>query len=121
MGAMNLGIRILNFTIDSTAFLLIAYFIGLGVRDFIPQDTFKISMIALYYLYYFIFEYLTGKTLGKYFTKTSVVDSSTGREPELYKILIRTILRMFPSDFLSCFFSDRGIQAYFSKTTLKYN
>jgi hypothetical protein len=118
---MNIGIRLINFGIDSTAFLLVAFLIGFGVKDYISEDTFKIGMITCYYLYYFLFEYLTGKTLGKYITKTSVIDSSSGSQADVYKILMRTMLRMFPLDFLSYLFSNRGIHDYFSKTTLKYN
>lgn len=37
---MNIGIRLINFGIDSTVFLLVAFLIGFGVKDYISEDTF---------------------------------------------------------------------------------
>lgn len=118
---MNIRTRILNFGIDSLLFLLIALLIGAIVKNHISEDTFKVGMIVFYYLYYFLSEYLTGRTLGKYITNTSVIDASTGEQPAIYKILLRTLLRMFPLDFLSYLLSTQGIHDHFSKTALKYN
>lgn len=118
---ITLRTRILNFAIDSFAFLLIAVAMGLIVRDTVPRDHFKWIMIAAYYLYYFVCEAFTGKTVGKYITNSIVVDAFTDGQATPKQVLYRTLLRMIPIDGFSYLFSAQGMHDNFSKTKLKYN
>ena len=79
----------------------------------------KYFMILLYYLYYFIFELTNGQTIGKMITKTRVVNIGSGKKPNFLRILIRTVSRLIPIDFLSYLFSVNGIHDILSKTELK--
>ena len=76
-------------------------------------------MILLYYLYYFILELTIGQTIGKIVTKTRVVNIDNNGKPNFTRILIRTISRLIPIDFLSYLFSSNGIHDILSKTELK--
>ncbi|GGG96271.1 hypothetical protein GCM10011416_12530 [Polaribacter pacificus] len=76
-------------------------------------------MILLYYLYYLIFEFAFGQTIGKMITKTKVIDAKTQEKPSLSSVLIRTLARLIPIDFLSYFISSNGIHDRLSKTAVK--
>jgi len=62
--------------------------------------------LFVYFIYYTVFESLSYKTLGKYITKTKVV-MEDGTNPQISDILIRTLCRLIPFDFLS-FLGDSG-------------
>jgi uncharacterized RDD family membrane protein YckC len=48
-----------------------------------------------------IFEYFTGKTIGKFITKTRVLTDG-GQKPTLKTIIIRTLSRFIPFEMISC-------------------
>lgn len=85
-------------------FFYIGEFTGYyGLSDFweslsVIQD--YMFSYALMLLYYFIFESLTYKTLGKYVTNTKVV-MITGENPTFKAILMRSFCRLIPFDALS--------------------
>jgi len=89
------------------------------LKDYIAKEHLKYVMIAVYYLYYFIFEWTTGQTVGKMITKTKVVNSGTDMKPGILRTLIRTLSRLIPIDFLSYLFSSNGMHDWISKTELK--
>jgi uncharacterized RDD family membrane protein YckC len=63
-----------------------------------------------------MFEYLTGRTLAKYITKTKVIDEN-GEKPDFKKILLRTLSRIFPFEPLSFLVSgNTGWHDEWSKT-----
>ena len=76
-------------------------------------------MILFYYLYYFTFEFFGGQTIGKMITKTKVVSIKNGVKPSVLKILIRTLSRLIPIDFIFYLFQPNGIHDLLSKTELK--
>lgn len=51
-------------------------------------------------LYYWIMELSTGKTLGKYITRTKIVKED-GSQPNALNVLGRTLCRFIPFDFLT--------------------
>lgn len=74
-----------------------------GLSDFwnglsVLQDYLFSYMLLL--LYYFIFESLTHRTLGKYATNTKVI-MITGETPNYKAILLRSFCRLIPFDALS--------------------
>ena len=76
------------------------FFIGLSIIEEIMIN------FSLLLLYYFMFESLTFRTLGKYATNTKVV-MHNGEEPTPRDILIRSLCRMIPFNALS-FFGAKG-------------
>lgn len=78
-----------------------------------------IFLSFLLFLYYFLFEVSTGKTLGKMLTKTTVV-SRNGSPASVFKIFQRSMLRFVPIDILSYLFgTELGFHDILSGTKLK--
>jgi uncharacterized RDD family membrane protein YckC len=117
---MGFEVRAINLLIDSTVFVIFVFASAFIFRDIVVKEEFKIIMIVIYYLYYFLFETLTGQTVGKMFTKTKVVGLTTNEKPNVLNILLRTALRLVPLDFISFVFYQNGIHDRFSKTKLVY-
>ncbi|GAA4832212.1 RDD family protein [Algivirga pacifica] len=115
---MNSVTRGLNFIIDNLIFLLIAFSFSFLLQSTLEQHIVRNILIVTYYLYYFLFEWLLGKTPAKFLTKSQVVSLQGEQSPSFGQILIRTISRMLPIDFISYFFSGNGIHDYISKTRL---
>ena len=119
------GSRFVNFTIDVIAILFSFFLFGFCVRVFceltgsmalamfienIMADSgptawllFEISAVVGYYVF---FEVCFAKTIGKYITRTSVVDEF-GKKPKFKNILLRTFCRLIPFEPLS-FFGEPG-------------
>ncbi|NQX86663.1 MAG: RDD family protein [Flavobacteriaceae bacterium] len=116
---MKKRIRLYNFLIDSIIFFIIVLVFSTLLKEYIERQNLKYLMILLYYLYYFILELTIGQTIGKIITKTRVVNIDNSEKPNFIKILIRTISRLIPIDFLSYLFSSNGIHDILSKTKLK--
>ena len=116
---MNKLTRLYNFLIDSTIFFIVVLLFSILLKNYVERQNLKYFMILLYYLYYFIFELTLGQTIGKMITKTIVVNVDNSERPNFTRILIRTISRLIPIDFLSYLFLYHGIHDILSKTELK--
>lgn len=89
-----------------------------GWLEVIPEDGspfLGIYFFVLYVLYHLIMEYYFGRTLGKYFTGTIVIDSN-GNKPKFKSLLIRNLCRLIPFDPISFLVSDRGWHDSISET-----
>lgn len=109
--------RFLNLVIDYMAILHFSIFVGvllgaifvlIGKGEWVTifKNGYVNLMISLgvIFLYYFIGEYfLKGKTLGKFATKTRVRKIS-GEKLIMEDILIRSLIRLIPFEFISIFF-----------------
>lgn len=111
------SIRLLNFFIDSLFFLVIVTITTLLIKPYARREDLYPVFISIYYLYYLVSEFFFGQTIGKYLTRTKVVDSNDG-PPSFWKVLGRTLLRMVPFDFISYLVYSQGIHDKFSKTKL---
>ena len=124
--------RLVNFMIDSVIIgilgLLVFYIMSyiflkykltsrLGEGKLISIDMF---LIIIAFLYYFISESVLGKTIGKYITRTKVVNVK-GELPSVISIFLRTILRLIPLDPISYLFNSVGWHDKFSSTYLVSN
>ena len=69
--------------------------------------------------YYYFFEHFTGRTIGKYISKTMVVDKN-GNNPNKISILKRTLARIIPFEGISFFGNERGWHDSLSKTYVIY-
>ena len=102
--------RLLNYLIDMGGAMVFAFCIGfvlaiLGLADFVDGSEQVLGYLA-FFLYYLLFESLTGKTPGKLLTNTRAVDAE-GNSPEFRKIFIRSLVRFIPFEPFS-FFSSKG-------------
>lgn len=73
------------------------------------------SFLIFYLFYVFLLEALYQKTIGKFFTKTKVVNL-IGENPNVKQIFIRTICRLIPFEMISFLGKGNGIHDILSKT-----
>lgn len=115
-------IRFFNFLIDK--FILWIFWIVHiilfedSIKKFIGEDSTLnnlLYLIGFYLLYYITFESLFGRTIGKFFTGTKVIDYNESK-PNFKRILIRNLCRLIPLDALSFIFSTDGWHDSISKT-----
>ncbi|WP_160289453.1 RDD family protein [Psychroserpens mesophilus] len=91
------GTRLANYLID----LIVIYslwFVVVLMSQFYNAE--YLIFYILMFLYYLIFETITGQTLGKMVTKTKVI-TKDGTRPTFVNIRIRTLSRLIPFDALS--------------------
>lgn len=88
-------------------------------RNLINQENAKWVSIVGYFLYYFLFEYIKGQTIGKIITKSVVVSQTGNRNNFFVQILGRTLMRFIPIDILSYLFSPNGLHDRISKTAIE--
>lgn len=111
-------LRLVNFLLDT-----VIYFVLLIVCMQIFKNTIDIENVkwisgVFYFLYYFIFEYFKGQTIGKMITKSKVISSTDNNEYFFLRIFIRTLTRFIPFDIISYIFTSRGLHDIFSKTVV---
>jgi len=114
---MSRSVRFLNFLIDTFAFMVLVLISALMLKNHLSRDLLYRILIVIYYLYYFLSEWTIGQTIGKFITKTKVVDLND-QSPTFWGVLLRTLLRMIPFDCISYLISSQGIHDKLSKTKL---
>lgn len=86
--------------------------LGLLENIDVESSSFEYMMYLLFIivmiLYYSVFEFTTGRTIGKLITKTKVIDDDTNVKPTFTIALIRSLCRFIPLDSISFFFYDAG-------------
>ena len=107
-------IRIFNFLIDT---VLIILFTWGGTIAFTLENSSMLKLdenlsipwifISVFIFYYTLLEFYFGKTVGKFFTHTSVI-SDNGKKPTFEKIIIRSIARLIPLEPISCLIKDKA-------------
>jgi uncharacterized RDD family membrane protein YckC len=122
--------RFLNLLVDTIVQLVFFFGILVSIQSFLKPDLSKVFIAhviinpigqytfvsAITLLYYNVFEALTARTLGKYITKTIVVDEN-GEKTNHETILIRTLCRLIPFNAFSFLgISGRGWHDTISKT-----
>ena len=127
--------RFINYLIDAIAISMILFLLILilsiilikinpeslkiitGEQKYFEYILFVISMFC----YYYLFESINGKTIGKYLTKTKVVRLD-GEKPKSKDILIRTLSRFIPFEPLSFLGENKmGWHDTISKTSVVDN
>jgi len=109
-------LRFVNFLIDTTIYLAIILIFFLNFRNIIAKENAKWISILIYFLYYFLSEYFSGRTIGKLVTKSKVILSTTDNNYFLIRIGARTTMRFIPIDILSYLFTANGLHDWVSKT-----
>jgi len=126
----SLGKRFANYLIDQLVMVLLFVIIGivagvfiafsdpdaLEMFDEINRVTEWVASIIMGLLYYVGLEATTGRTIGKYITKTKVINEN-GDTPKFGTVFIRTLCRFIPFEQFSYFGDDqRGWHDSLSKT-----
>ena len=119
------GTRFGNYLIDNIAVIILVIlhaFILDGVLHVIPEDGspwLGLYFFVLYFGYHFLFEYFCGRSIGKFITKTKVVDIN-GDKPSTKALFIRNISRLIPLDNFSFLFGEDGWHDSISETQVIY-
>lgn len=116
------GIRFANFIIDYIVQIILGGVVGIVIAliseltgnytlyEIIIESESRLSDYLLgafiLFLYYLTIETLTGRSIGKFITKTKIV-THEGLKPTFSDILIRTLSRLIPFEQFS-FFGDDG-------------
>lgn len=120
-------IRALHLIIDTVGWIALTFLLVLIAPVFalIPlslPDTYLMRTVLNwgifllgYLLYYSLFEAFSQATLGKLATKSRVVTSS-GNVPSFSQILLRTVSRLIPFEWISFLFTKRGVHDMISRT-----
>lgn len=99
------SLRFANFAIDMIVIIGLQVLYLFLFKDYIKSDpisgNINLVFVFIAFFYYVLFEYNTGKTIGKYITKTTVVTDG-GLKPSLKTIIIRTLCRFIPFETFSC-------------------
>jgi uncharacterized RDD family membrane protein YckC len=116
--------RFLNLVIDGFIFWILFIVIILFFGDWIESNIGKGSalinifvFLLLRFIYYLFFESLFGRTPGKIFTATKVIDENDNK-PNFKKVLIRNLSRFIPFDAISFAISEIGWHDSISKTSV---
>ncbi len=108
----NKSIRALNFIIDSVVIFILNYLVLLNFGSINPinksnETIYNPTFILIFLAYYIVFEYFTGKTIGKFITKTTVLTDG-GLKPTFINIVGRSLSRIIPFEPISCMISDKA-------------
>ena len=116
--------RFIHFIVDTIAFFIVtmifAFILGLFIN---PTDQSIMTLIGYLMLavgffgYYVFMETKYQKTIGKFITKTKVVNKN-GTKPEVGDIVRRTFCRLIPFDRISFLFTANGFHDRLSDTTI---
>lgn len=100
------GKRFANYIIDTIFFYILLVVLGMFAGVFAPEAMastgifFSFGIYLSYVLYYWAFEALTGRTIGKYITRTKIVKED-GSKPDGINVLGRSFSRLIPFDAFS--------------------
>ena len=108
--------RALNFIVDISVISVLTWFglvlilkqiePTLTIYGYLTENNLNL-LLNLYFfgslfIYYVLFEHFTGRTPGKFVTGTMVVNDE-GTKASLKQIVIRTLIRLIPLDWISYF------------------
>ena len=111
--------RFLNFIIDIIVWFIIVAILTsqLNAKDPVQMLFGYLIFFASYIGYYAFMETKYQKTIGKFITKTKVVNKN-GAKPKSGDILRRTFCRLIPFDRISFLFTPNGFHDRLSDTTI---
>ena len=118
--AAGMGSRLLNYLFDLFGIGLLTFAIGtvmglLGLEALLLKQNSMLMGIVIVTAYYTVLEGFTGRTLGKFITRTYVV-TAEGLKPGFLTILGRTLCRFIPFEALTFLFSSVGFHDRLSHT-----
>ena len=115
-------LRFVNYLIDIVVSYLVAMVVFLICSLVLPDPENPVVLLATIVLvfssflaYYSIMEIKWQKTVGKFATKTQVI-MVNGEKPKEKDIVLRTLCRLIPFDWVSYLFMKNGFHDVLSKT-----
>ncbi|TLX72594.1 RDD family protein [Labilibacter sediminis] len=115
MNQIHKGIRVANGIIDIMIVSIISSILVI-VLEVIGDPRLMFSLVCV--AYYFILEVSLGRTVGKLITGTKVVNMNN-EKPGFWRILLRSVLRLYPFDSASYLFgNEQGAHDLLSRTRL---
>jgi uncharacterized RDD family membrane protein YckC len=120
MRIVGTGTRVLNFLVDTlivfaiafTAFKIRQWYVVYYRAQFISFAWFFFSAL---FVYYFLMEFLLGRTVGKLLTYSKVVGNN-GKKAGVLQIFIRSLERITVIDMFFIPFLEKPLHDYVSKT-----
>jgi uncharacterized RDD family membrane protein YckC len=111
--------RFIHFIVDTIVWLIIAAILTfpLNAKDDLQMLLGYLLLFTSFMGYYTFMETKYQKTIGKFMTKTKVVNKN-GSKPEVGDIVRRTFYRLIPFDRVSFLFSPNGFHDRLSDTTI---
>jgi uncharacterized RDD family membrane protein YckC len=111
--------RFINFIIDTIVWFIIVAILTNPINTKSPiQMLFGYFLFFACYIGYYVFmETKYQKTIGKFITKTKVVNKN-GTKPKVGDVLRRTFCRLIPFDRISFLFTATGFHDRLSDTTI---
>jgi len=88
--------RFINALVDMIIILIATAIVSFIIRIFTWTDYTTLVYFPVFFLYYFLMEYLTGTTVGKIITNTKVYFRHN--KNRWFWVLLRTLLRFNPLD-----------------------
>lgn len=114
--------RIINLLIDTMVVGILTLFVmiildyaGINSKFISTKSNIKIIFIVIQICYYLILEYTLNKTIGKFITHSKVVNLDFSK-PNFFQLIIRTVIRFVPFEFLSFINMGKGWHDLLSKT-----
>ncbi len=111
-------LRFVNFLLDTAFYFAFMVAFLIVFKNAIEQENIKWISILIYFLYYFLFEYLRGQTPGKMITRSKVISLKENSDYYFIRITVRTLMRFIPLDILSYLFFYRGLHDWISEMTI---
>lgn len=109
------GKRFANYIIDTIIYYVLMFIAFIAIDIFSPRGMSALDSTAVVYGvffgvfigYYWVMEATTGKTIGKFITRTRIIKKD-GSTPTSINVLGRTLSRFIPFDQFSYLGSDSG-------------
>ncbi|WP_300670203.1 RDD family protein [Soonwooa sp.] len=102
------GARIGSFFIDSVLLVLLNFPLAMlasSLKDYLPKN-FILTFLPIWFLYFFLMEWLLKGTVGKKICKIKIVSDSDG-EVSVFQYFIRAFVKMIPIVNIIVFFNDK--------------
>jgi uncharacterized RDD family membrane protein YckC len=111
--------RFIHFIVDTVVWLIIVAILTfpLNAKDDLQMLLGYLILFTSFLVYYIFMETKYQKTIGKFMTKTKVVNKN-GNKPKVGDIVRRTFCRLIPFDGISFLFSPNGFHDSLSDTTI---
>lgn len=123
MNNVGVGTRTINFLVDIVVIIFLSYLANrlmkwyfLSHQMYIPFR-FGTVFFATLFTYYFLFELIFARTLGKWMSYTKVVNHQN-KKPNIFQIFVRSAVRLTIIDMFFFPFLDKTLHDYLSKTNV---
>lgn len=120
MKRVGVGTRVVNFLVDTALVFLLAWAVSKTWNWYVfhwryPYFNFGWFFFGSLFVYYTLFEGISGRTPGKLLSYTKVVNRQN-RRASFLQVLVRSLVRITIIDIFFIPFLDKPLHDYLSKT-----